>query len=270
MKNIHKTAIVEEGAQVAEDVEIGPFSIIGPNVKIDSGTKIGPYVQIKNRVEIGKNNQIFHGTCIGENGQDLTFNNPDAKIVIGNDNVIREMVTIHQPAKSGNITTVGDKNYIMCNVHMGHDVVLGNNNIIATNTALGGYVQLENNVFLSGLIGVHQFVHIGSYAIVGAGTPTLMDVPPYCMMAGSPGVITGLNMIGMKRAKFSKEKIRVIKDIYKITFMRKTPPAKAHDELEKNFLPQYSVDTEEHSVIKHYISFLRSCKRGIAPRHFSI
>jgi len=267
MANIHKTALVDERAQLAGDVEIGPFSIIGPDVKIGAGTKIGPYVQIKNRVEIGTNNQVFHGACIGENGQDLTYNNPEARIVIGNDNVIREMVTMHQPSKPGNATKMGDKNFIMCNVHMGHDVVLGNNNILATNTALGGYVQLENNVFLSGLVGVHQFVHIGSYSIISAGTPTLMDVPPYCMMAGSPGIITGLNMIGMKRAKFSPEKIKVIKEIYKITFMRKTPPAKAHEELENGLLNQYNPDSEEYGVVKHYIEFLRACKRGVAPRH---
>jgi UDP-N-acetylglucosamine acyltransferase len=268
MANVHKTALVDERAQLADDVEVGPFSIIGPDVKIESGTKVGPYVQIKNRVEIGKNNQILHASCIGENGQDLTFNNPEAKIIIGNDNVIREMVTIHQPAKPGNTTKMGDKNYIMCNVHMGHDVVLGNNNIIATNTALGGYVQLENNVFLSGLIGVHQFVRIGCYSIISAGTPTLMDVPPYSTLAGSPGVVTGLNMIGMKRAKFSSAKIKVIKEIYKITFMRKTPPAKAHEELESALLNQYQPDTEEYAVIRHYIDFLRACKRGVAPRHF--
>ncbi|MDH4201223.1 MAG: acyl-ACP--UDP-N-acetylglucosamine O-acyltransferase [Spirochaetia bacterium] len=267
MANIHKTALVDEKAELANDVEIGPFSIIGPDVKIDSGTKVGPYVQIKNRVDIGKNNQILHGTCIGENGQDLSFNNPDAHIVIGNDNTIREMVTIHQPSKKGNATKLGDKNFIMCNVHIGHDVILGNSNVIATNTALGGYVQLENNVFLSGLVGVHQFVHIGSYSIVGAGTPTLMDVPPYSMMTGSPGVITGLNMVGMKRAGFSPEKIMIIKEIYKTTFMRKTPPAKASDELENNLLNQYSAESEQYAVIRHYIDFLRSCKRGVAPRH---
>jgi UDP-N-acetylglucosamine acyltransferase len=177
------------------------------------------------------------------------------------------MVTIHQPSKPGNVTKVGDGNFIMCNVHMGHDVVLGNKNIIATNTALGGYVQLENNVFLSGLVGVHQFVHIGSYSIISAGTPTLMDVPPYCMMAGSPGVITGLNRIGMKRAGFSAGKIRVIKDIYKIIFMRKIPPARAHEELEANLSGQFQPDSEEYGVIKHYIDFLKACKRGVAPRH---
>lgn len=266
MANIHKSALVDEKAQLAADVEVGPFSIIGPDVVIDSGTKIGPHVQIKNRVEIGKNNQILHGTCIGENGQDLTFNNPDARIIIGNNNVIREMVTMHQPAKSGNATKMGDGNFIMCNVHMGHDVVLGNNNIIANATALGGYVQIENNVFLSGLVPVHQFVHIGRYAIIGAGTPTLMDVPPYCMMTGSPGVITGLNMIGMKRAKFSSKKIKIIKEIYKATFMRDTPPAKAHEVLESTLLKQYSPDSEEYATIQHFIDFLRSCKRGVAPR----
>ncbi|MDH4200572.1 MAG: acyl-ACP--UDP-N-acetylglucosamine O-acyltransferase [Spirochaetia bacterium] len=266
MTNIHKTALVDEKARLAENVEIGPFSIIGPDVTIGAGTKIGAYVQIKNCVEIGNENQIFHGSSIGELGQDLTFSNPEPKIVIGNKNILRENVVIHQPAKQGNTTRLGDQNYIMCNVHLGHDVRMGNNNIIAPTSALGGHVELENNVYISGLVAIHQFVHIGRYAIIGGGTPALLDVPPYSMLTGSPGAITGLNMVAMRRAKFSSDKIQLVKNIYKAVFMRNAIPAKAPDILEGEMLIKYQPGSEEYLLIKHYIDFLRASKRGITPR----
>lgn len=266
MANIHPTALVDKKAVIADDVQIGPYSIIGPHVKIGSKTVIGPYVQITNNVEIGSNNQIFHGSCIGENGQDLTFNNPEPRIVIGDNNIFRENMTVHQPSKPGNATKIGNENYLMCNVHIAHDVVIGDKNIIAATTALGGYVEIENNVYISGLVGVHQFVKIGRYAIIGAGTPALLDVPPYSMLTGSPGAISGLNMIGMKRAKFSSSKIQCIKNIYKYVFMRGHSTAKSTELLEKELLLKYEPGTEENAIVQHYLNFLKASNRGIAPK----
>ncbi len=267
MSKIDKTAIVHESATLGKGVEIGPFSLIGPDVTVGENTTIGPYVQLKGPLTIGKSNRIFHGACLGEIGQDMHFNNPEARIEIGDDNIIREYVTIHQPAVKGNVTRVGNRNFLMCHVHLGHDVVIGDNCILTPSVAVGGHVTLENNVYIGGLSAIHQFVRIGQYSIIGGVAAVLRDVPPYSMFTGSPDAISGINLVGLRRAKFSSDKIQLIKNIYKIVYMRATSPAKAIETLETDLLPKYGEGSEENAIVRNYIAFLKSSDRGISSRH---
>ena len=266
MSKIHTTALIDEGAKIAEDVEIGPFSIIGPDVEIGAGSIIGPYVQIKGKVKIGKNNHIFHGCCIGESGQDLTFNNPEARIEIGDGNVLREYVTMHQPAKVGNVTKMGNKNYLMCHVHLGHDVQMGNNNVLTPSVAVGGHVVLEDNVYLGGLSAIHQHVRIGKFAIVGGVTAVLKDVPPYAMYADEGAGISGLNMVGLKRAGFSSESMGLIKGIYKTLYMRGNTTEQAIEKLKGDLQKTHPEGTPGYELLSHYLDFLQESKRGLSPR----
>lgn len=266
MSTIHSTAIIDPGAELGPGVEVGPFSIIGPGVRVGANTKIDAYVQLKGPLEIGENNKIYHGVCLGEVGQDSSFNNPEMKVVIGNNNILREYVTIHQPAVKGNVTQIGDNNFLMCHVHLGHDVVMGNNCILTPSVAVGGHVTLENNVYIGGLSAIHQFVRIGKYTIIGGVCAVLRDVPPYSMFAGNPDSISGLNMVGLRRAKFSSQKIQLIKNIYKVVFMRAATPVKAIEALESDMLPSYPSGSEEHEVVAQYINFLKNTQRGISTR----
>lgn len=266
MSKIHPSALVDENAKIAEGAEIGPFSIIGSEVEIGEGTTIGPYVQIKGRVIIGKNNQIFHGCCIGEGGQDLTFNNPEARIEIGDENVLREHVIIHQPAKVGNVTKMGNQNYLMCQVHLGHDVQMGNNNVLTPSVMVGGHVVIEDNAYLGGLSAVHQHVRIGKFAIIGGVCAVLKDVPPYTMYAAEGAGISGLNKVGLQRANYSAESMSLIKKIYKTLFMRGMRTEEAIEKLQEELKETHPEGAPGHELLSHYIDFLQATKRGLSPR----
>jgi len=265
MSKVHSTAIVSEKAVIADDVEIGPFSIIGPDVKIGKGCKLDSYVHIKGKVEIGENNTFYNGVFIGESGQDLTVKNPIPSIKIGNNNHFREFVTIHQPSKEGNITTVGNNNFLMGHVHLAHDVKLANNIIIVQNSILAGYIEVQDKAYISGLVAVHQFVKIGKYTLLGGGSKVTLDPPPYTTSTGHPSAVHGLNLIGMRRSGLSKEVIRTVKEIYKILYLKNYPPKKSLITLEA-LLKEYTPDNESYQPIMDTIEFIKNSKRGLMAK----
>lgn len=253
---IHPTAIVEEGAEIGDDVSIGPFSIISRGAKIGRGTKILSNVIIEGSVEIGENCTIYPFTSIGLPPQDLKYKGEPTSVRIGNGNVIREYVTIHRASVGGDgETTIGNENFLMAYVHIAHDCKLGSRIIMANAATLGGHVIIEDGAVIGGITAVHQHTRIGALAMVGGFSGIAQDIPPYTMASGARAKLYGLNTVGLKRNGFSDEKLSELKQAYKILFRDKLTLGEAIKKVQEQ-LPY----TEE---IAHLIEFIKANKRGI-------
>ncbi len=256
MSEIHKTAVISSKAEIGKDVVIGPYCIIGDNVKIGKGTKLVSNVHIEGITEIGENCTIFPFTTIGFPPQDLKYKGEQTGVKIGNNNIIREYVTIHRASVSGDgWTTIGSNNFIMAYVHIAHDCKIGNSVIMANLATLAGHVIVEDFVFIGGLVAVHQFTRIGAYAMVGGFSGVGQDIPPFTMASGPRAKLYGLNSVGLKRRGFNDETINILKKAYKILFRDKLSLKEAISKVKKD-LPQI----EE---IRHLIDFIEENKRGI-------
>ncbi len=252
---IHKTALVHPDALIEEDVEIGPYTIIGEGVKIGKKTRIGANVIIEGDTEIGEECAIYTGTVIGSIPQDLKYKGEKTKVIIGDKNIIREYATINRGTAKTEKTTIGDGNLLMAYVHVAHDCTIGNYTVLANMATLAGHVVIEDKAIVGGLTPVHQFVRIGTLAIVGGGSRAAKDVPPYCMAAGSPIRMFGLNTVGLERNNFSKEVKKQLKWCYKLIFRSKLNTSQALEKIEKN--PNLFDET------LHFISFIKESERGI-------
>lgn len=216
---IHPTAIISVKADIGKNVIIGPFCIIHENVKIGEFTEIGSSVEIFPGTSIGKGNIIHKSVVIGGNPQHLTDRSEKSIVRIGNKNVIREFVTIHRgTTEGGGKTIIGDSNYLMVAVHIAHDCRLGNNIIIVNETALSGHTTVQDNASISGLCPIHQFIRIGSYSFIGGGYRVNKDIWPFGLATGEPIGMTGLNIIGLRRAGFKRDVITELKKAYRILF----------------------------------------------------
>jgi len=255
-KKIHPTAIIHETAKIGENVEIGPYTIIEENVVIGNHTKIASHCYIYANTQIGENNQIFSFVCLGGLPQDISFD-PSKKtyLKIGNNNIFREFVNIHRSTKIEIPTTIGDNNYFMGTVHLGHDCIVGNNNIFVQNCILAGHVHVGNKVLISGHVAVHQFCRIGDYSIIGGLSKIVKDVPPYMMVDGNPALVVGINVVGLRRNQFSEEQRRKIKNAYKILYKKGLTYSNALNELKQT----YADDPD----IQRLINFVESSQRGI-------
>lgn len=223
--SIHPTAVIHPSAQVAEGVEIGPYAIIEEQVSIGKGSVVGPHAVIGKWTRLGENNQIFHLASVGAPPQDLKYKGEECWTRIGNGNVIREFATIHRGTTTGHAeTVVGDNNLFMAYSHVAHDCVVGNGNVFANSATLAGHVTVQDNVILGGLVAIHQFATIGSYAMLGGGTLVGLDIPPYMIATSGKrdAKLRGLNLIGLKRRGFSDEAISNLKKAYKILLDRKS------------------------------------------------
>ena len=221
--SLHPTAIIHPSAQIAEEVEIGPYAIIEEQVTIGKGTVVGPHAFIGKWTRLGENNQIFHMASVGAPPQDLKYKGEECWTRLGSGNVIREFATIHRGTVTGHAETVmGNNNLMMAYSHVAHDCVVGNGNVFANSATLAGHVAVQDNVILGGLVAIHQFVTIGAYTMLGGGTLVGLDIPPY-MIATSGGKreakLRGLNLIGLKRRGFTEETITNLKNAYKTLFM---------------------------------------------------
>ncbi|MFM2158851.1 MAG: acyl-ACP--UDP-N-acetylglucosamine O-acyltransferase [Cyanobacteriota bacterium] len=197
---IHPTAVVDPRAQIDPGVEIGPYAVIGPEVRIGAGSRIGPHVVLDGRVTMGRGNRIFPGACIGAEPQDLKYSGAATEVVIGDDNAIRECVTINRATHEGEQTRIGSGNLLMAYSHLGHNCLLGDRIVIANGVAVAGHVLIGDRAVIGGVLGIHQFVHIGTMAMVGGMSRIDRDVPPYAIVEGHPGRLRGLNRIGIKRS----------------------------------------------------------------------
>lgn len=252
---IHPTAIVAPSAKLHPSVEVGPYSIIEDGVEIGEGTRVDAHVRIHSGTTIGKRNQIFHGVVLGALPQHLTFDATLAtRLQIGDDNTFREYVNIHRASKLETPTTIGDRNYLMGNFHAGHDCVLGNDNIMTHGCMIAGHVVIGNKVFISGLTGLHQFCHVGDFAMIGGCSKVTEDVPPFSMVDGVPAVVTGLNAVGLRRAGFTKEQFRSIKQAYRILYRSGNSQDAALAQLDA-----LGDDPEVQKLSR----FVRGCERGL-------
>lgn len=254
-KKIHPTALVSEKAKLGDNVEIGAFSVIGDEVKIGDDTIVKSHVVIEGDVAIGKKNIIFPFAVIGQIPQDLKFRGEKSKIVIGDNNRIREHVTIHPGTQDGAmVTSVGNNCLLMVGSHVAHDCVVGDNVIMANNATLAGHVQVGDNVVIGGLSAVHQFVRIGKNAMIGGMSGVESDVIPYGMIMGERAFLAGLNIVGMKRNNIAREDIHALRNFFKKVFSREKTTQSGNfisrvDELSKDFQSQ---------TVSDVVSFVKS------------
>ena len=219
-RNIHPTAIIEEGAKIGKNVKIGPFCVIGKNVVIGDNCELKSNVVIEGNTTIGKDNKIFSFAVIGQEPQDLKFEGENSKIVIGNGNRIREHCTIHPGTKGDHmITKIGNNNLFMVNTHIAHDCVIGSNCIFANNATLGGHVHVGNYAVIGGMSAIHQKVRIGKHSMIGGMTGVEKDVIPYGVVVEPRRTsLEGINLVGLKRRKFTKKQINDLRHFYKEVF----------------------------------------------------
>ncbi len=212
---IHKTAIISETSKIADSVEIGAYSIIGPEVKIESNTKIHSHVSIVGNTSIGLGNEIFPFSSMGTPPQDLKYKGEKNSLVIGNNNKFREYVNINPGTeKGGGITKIGNDNLFMVYCHVAHDCNISNNIVLANNVQVGGHVHIEDNAIVGGSCAIHQFSRIGESAMIGGMTGVLSDVIPFGLSLGNRNNLVGLNLIGLRRAKISNENIKIMQLAY--------------------------------------------------------
>ena len=211
---IHPTAIVSPDAELGDGVKIGPYCVVEGHSVIGAGTVLRAFVNVGGFVVIGENCSVFEYTAIGGDPQDHGYRGEKTWIRVGNNNVIRENVTINRATGEGNETVVGDGCFIMEGAHLGHNVRVGNNVTIANKVGLSGHVTVDDHTVFGGMAGVHQFVHIGSYCMIGGMYRVTKDVPHYTLASGEPLRLTGLNSVGLRRANFSVESRRAIRAFY--------------------------------------------------------
>lgn len=255
MNNIHKTAIIEDGAILGENVTVGAFTIIGKDVKIGDGTIIDSHTVIAGKTTIGKNNHIFSHAAIGTIPQDLKFNGEDVELIIGDNNKIREY-TLFNPgtAGGGSITKIGSNNLFMGYVHVAHDCIIGDNCIFANGATLAGHVECEDFVVVGGLTPIHQFCKIGTQVMIGGASAVAQDIPPYCLAEGNKAILRGLNLTGLRRRFDNREDIDAIKHAYRELFESGNPLQEVAKELFEN---------DKNKYVKELASFVLNTKRGI-------
>ena len=216
---IHKTAIIDQKAKINSDVEIGPYTVIGPNVEIGEGSKIQSHVNITGHTLIGKNNRIFPFASIGNEPQDLKYKGENTKLEIGDGNTIREYTTINVgTVGGGGITKIGNNSLLMIGVHIAHDCIVGNNVVIANSAAIAGHAEIGDFVIIGGNCGVQQFTRIGKLAMIGGMTGVSRDVIPYGLSLGNRNYLDGINIIGLRRNKTPNKDIICLSDAYKEIF----------------------------------------------------
>jgi len=249
---IHATAVVSPLADIAGDVRIGPYAVVEEAVEIGAGCEIGAHAVIKRFTTLGCRNRVFEHAIIGGEPQDVKFRGESSRLVIGDDNLIREFCTLHRASGEGEMTQIGARNFLMVGVHVAHNCIIADDNIFANGVALAGHIQIEDHVFLSNNVGAHQFIRMGRYAMVGGKSKIVQDVPPFFITDGNPPRLRGINSVGLRRAGFSAEQRTVLKRAYRILFRTGLPLSEALTEL----------GALEDENVNHLIEFIDRSQRG--------
>lgn len=255
MPKIHPTAIVDSKAELADNVEVGPYTIIEADVQIDSGSKIHSHVLIADGTRIGRNCSVHHSAAIGTVPQDLKFAEEKTTLEIGDNTVIREFCDLNRGTVDRGKTAIGQNVFLMAYTHIAHDCLLGDNVILANSVQMAGHVTVENYVIIGGLVPIHQFVTIGQHAFIGGGYRVSQDVPPYILAAGEPLGFKGLNIVGLKRRGFSKETIHALHAFYRLFYQSKMNRSQALQAIRS----EVPLNAEVENVIK----FIEGSDRGI-------
>jgi UDP-N-acetylglucosamine acyltransferase len=229
---IAETAAVDPRAEIADEVFIGPFSVIGPKVSIGKGTRIENNVTLTGRTTLGEDNHVYPNTVIGAEPQDVSYRGSDTQVVLGSRNIIRESVTINRATeKEDGVTILGDDCYLMANCHVAHDCKLGSRVMIANATLLGGHVHIHDDASLSGGIAVHHYTTIGSFSFTGGLSRVLHDIPPFMLCEGSPARARCVNVIGLRRHDFLESTIEALHEAYRLIYRSRVGLEKAHEAL---------------------------------------
>lgn len=232
---IHPTAVVDSKAQLADGVTVGPYAVVGPEVQIGPDCWIGPHVVLDGRVRMGRGNRIFPGACIGLEPQDLKYSGDPTEVVLGDDNTIRECVTINRATSGDQQTRLGSGNLLMAYSHLGHNCELGDRIVIANGVAVAGHVVIGDRAVIGGVLGIHQFVHVGSLAMVGGMSRIERDVPPFCMVEGHPARVRALNKVGLQRSGLAErdggQQLADLRQVWTHLYRRGLPLAQALGEL---------------------------------------
>jgi len=251
--NIHSTAVVHKQSELAANVLIGAFVVIEQDVVIDEDCEIAAHVVVKRGTTLGRRNRIYEHAVLGGEPQDVKFKGEASRLVIGDDNLIREFATLHRASGEGETTRVGSRNFLMIGTHIAHNCSIGDDNIFANGAALAGHCEVEDHVFLSSNVGAHQFVRFGRYAMVGGKSKIVQDVLPFFITDGNPPYVRGLNTVGLRRAGFSIDERRVLRHAFQLLFRSNLPREDALRELA----------SLNDANVNHLIEFVRRSTRGL-------
>ncbi len=255
---IHPTALVDPKSEWEEEIEIGPYSVIEGNVFIGRGTWIGPHVVIREGTRIGKRCRIYQFSSIGEAPQAFAYKGEKTSLLMGDDNIVREYVTLHRgTVHGGGQTTIGNSNYFMAYSHVAHDCQIGNQVVLANGATLAGHILIEDYAIIGGLSAIHQFCQIGTHAFISGLTGVSLDILPYMLASGSRAKLFGLNMVGLKRHHFPEGTLKALKKAYRFFFRSGLTMEKAIQTIEEDEISQ----TAE---VQHLLHFIQQSKRGIS------
>ena len=253
---IHPTAIVHPQAEIGAGVRIGAYSLIGENVRIGKDTVIESHVVVDGWTEIGERCHLFSFSSVGAAPQHMRYRGEPTRVILGNDNVIREFVTIHRATvEGGGKTVMGHGNFIMAYSHIAHDCQVGNQVIMANASTLAGHIEVEDFAIVGGLVAIHQFVRVGCYAIIGGASGVPKDIPPYTCAAGNRAKLFGLNSVGLKRHRFPEATVAALKQAYRILF-------RSHLTLNKA-IEKTRAEVPDLTEVRHLLTFMKSSKRGV-------
>jgi UDP-N-acetylglucosamine acyltransferase len=250
---VSPTAVIGSTARIGPNVRIAPYVVIEDDTIIGEGCHIGAHAVIKRHTELGARNKVYEHAILGGEPQDVKFKGETSRLIIGDDNLIREFCTFHRANGEGEETRIGSRNFFMVGVHLAHNCQIGDDNILANEVALAGYISLEDHVFISNNVGAHQFVRFGRYAMVGGKSKIVQDVLPFFTTDGNPAYVRGLNSVGLRRSGFSVESRSALKEAYRVLFRSNTPLTDA----------LASLEAIDDSNVAHLLKFIRNSKRGI-------
>lgn len=260
MSDIHSTAVIGKNVTLGQNVTVSPYAVIEGDIEIGDGCHIGPFVHIMGYVKMGKNNKVHSAAAIGEAPQDLSWDGKPGLIEIGDNNAIREYVTIHTPihGDQGGKTVLGSDCLLMVNSHLGHNAIVHDGVILANGCVLAGFTDIGDCAFLSGNVAVHQHCRVGAFSMTGGLGKVVQDVPPYCMADGNPAQYHGLNVVGLKRKGFNQEQRTRIKDAYNIIYGPR---------LRKEALAEAEGKYGQDEIVMQIVAFVKNSKRGIIGFH---
>jgi UDP-N-acetylglucosamine acyltransferase len=248
----HPTAVISPRARIAHGTRVGAYVVIEDDVIVGEGCEIGAHAVVKRFTTLGARNRVFEHVTLGGEPQDVKFGGERSQLLIGDDNLIREGVTIHRASGEGEATLIGNRNFLMIGVHVAHNCVVGDDNVFANNAALAGHITVEDHAFLSNDVGCHQFVRIGRFAMVGGKSKIVQDVLPFFTTDGNPARVRGLNTVGLRRAGFSNDSRRALRRAHSLLFREGLPLADA--------LAALAEFDDEH--VRHLVEFIRASHRG--------
>lgn len=255
--SVHATAIVADGAELGDGVEIGPYAVVGTHVRLGAGTTVGAHAVVDGHTTLGENNRVFPHAAVGFVPQDLKYRGEPTRLELGDENVVREFATLHIGTEGGGgVTRLGSKNLVMAYSHVAHDCQLGDGNILANCATLAGHVTIGNHVTVGGLAAVHQFVRVGDNAFISGGAMVAMDIPPYCTAQGDRASLVGLNTVGLSRHGFDEAAVRRLKRAYKVIFRSGLGLKEA--------LAHVRAEEGEDEAVMRLVEFIEHSERGVA------